>query len=209
MNQILRLFLLLTLTSAFAAAAQTPTAACSDRLVTFSTCLPYVAAAPNNLTSSPPPSCCNEVSAAFGDGSADCLCYMVRRPDFLGFPLNSTKLMSLTSVCPLKKRNSTASFSLEKLCSGPVALPPLGSITGFKNPAPLNFGAISAPPSLSRAPAEESIGSSSPKDPAADKVPSRPRFSTNSANISSAARTMCRLSGTWLSFPLYILLTTV
>lgn len=95
-----------------------PSAACSDELVAFSTCLPYVAVSPNNRTASPPPQCCEDISAAFRDGSAICLCYFVLRPEILGFPLDSTKLLSLTSVCPRKDQNSKADSSLETLCSG-------------------------------------------------------------------------------------------
>ncbi|KAI3469597.1 hypothetical protein Pfo_026260 [Paulownia fortunei] len=117
-----------------------PSAACSDKLVTFSTCLPYVAVSPNNLTDCPPPQCCDEVSGAFRDGSAICLCYFVLRPKILGFPLNSTKLLSLTSVCPQKDQNPKANFSLETLCSGSAVLPPLHSITGPRNSMPRNSG---------------------------------------------------------------------
>lgn len=119
----LPIFLLLlrsfTLTSADGAASisvQSP--ACSDELVTFSSCLPYVAVSPNNLTDSPPTQCCDAVSAAFLNGSEICLCFFFRRPNMLGFPLNASKLVSLTSVCPLKGRNSRTKFSLEAICSG-------------------------------------------------------------------------------------------
>ncbi|EYU41462.1 hypothetical protein MIMGU_mgv1a018007mg [Erythranthe guttata] len=95
-----------------------PSIACSDELVAFSTCLPYVAVPPNNRTDSPPPQCCDQVSSAFRDGSAICLCYFVLRPKILGFPLDSTKILSLTSVCALDDRNSEANFSMETLCSG-------------------------------------------------------------------------------------------
>ncbi|KAK6130158.1 hypothetical protein DH2020_036074 [Rehmannia glutinosa] len=181
-----------------------PSAACSDKLVTFSTCLPYVAVSPNNLTDSPPPQCCDDVSAAFGDGSAICLCYFVLRPKILGFPLNSTRLLSLTSVCPVKDQNSKANFSLETLCSGSVVLPPLQSVTGPRNlmPPPI-FGVDSPPPPLMGS-AEESSGGSSTEEPA-DGLPSPPSLSTIPTTISSATQGIYRLSWTWLSFPVYIL----
>ncbi|KAK6130221.1 hypothetical protein DH2020_036031 [Rehmannia glutinosa] len=166
-----------------------PSAACSDKLVTFSTCLPYVAVSPNNLTDSPPPQCCDDVSAAFGDGSAICLCYFVLRPKILGFPLNSTRLLSLTSVCPVKDQTSEANFSLETLCSGSVVLPPLQSITGPRNlmPPPIfgkalqssleflifiqGYNCVDSPPPPLMGSAEESSGGSSTEEPA-DGLPS-------------------------------------
>ncbi|KAL0414507.1 UNVERIFIED_CONTAM: hypothetical protein Sradi_1652400 [Sesamum radiatum] len=145
MNHILLLLVLLLycLSVTSTAADSPPTTAstgCSDELVTFSTCLPYVAVFPNNLTDSPSPLCCDDVAAVFGNGSSVCLCYFLLRPKILGFPLNSTKLLSLTSVCQLKDKSSKADLSIGTLCSGSAALPPLQSITGPSNAKSRNNG---------------------------------------------------------------------
>ncbi|KAL7144760.1 hypothetical protein ABFS83_07G033800 [Erythranthe nasuta] len=168
-----------------------PSVACSDELVAFSTCLPYVAVPPNNRTDSPPPQCCDQVSSAFRDGSAICLCYFVLRPKILGFPLDSTKILSLTSVCALDDRNSEANFSMETLCSGSAVLPPLRSAPGVDSPPP--------PPLIGSD--QESSGSSSTEEPAFDS-PSRPSLSDIP---SSATKTKILQYSTLLSFPLYIL----
>ncbi|KAK4425650.1 hypothetical protein Salat_1759000 [Sesamum alatum] len=194
-----------------------PSAACSDELVTFSTCLPYVAVFPNNLTDSPSPLCCDDVAAVFGNGSYICLCYVLLRPKILGFPLNSTKLLSLTSVCPLKDRSSKANFSLETLCSGSAALPPLQSITGAHSPPPPLRGsaqessgnssteepADSPPPPL-RGSAQESSGNSSTEE-TADESPPRPTSSTIPRTISAATQRTFTFIWTLLRFPVYIL----
>ncbi|PIN22561.1 hypothetical protein CDL12_04714 [Handroanthus impetiginosus] len=209
MNHALHILLLLlhslTLTaSASASSAADPprSAACSDELVTFSTCLPYVAVSPNNLTDSPPPQCCDDVSAAFGNDSAICLCYFVVRPEILGFPLNSTKLFSLTSVCPVKDQNSMANFSLETLCSGSAALPPLHSIRGPRNSEPRNFEAISPPPPLMGS--AQGTSDSSPTEEPADDFPSQPSSSNTPTTISSATERIYSLSQSLLSFSVYI-----
>ncbi|KAL3648989.1 hypothetical protein CASFOL_005392 [Castilleja foliolosa] len=233
---LLLLILLLHRLSIASAAANPPVVSpsmnCSDKLVAFSTCLPYVAVAPNNLSDSPPPQCCNEVSAAFSDGSAICLCYIVLRPAILGFPLNSTKVLSLTSVCPFKDLTAQANCSLRKLCSKTAALPPLRSITGPKNPTLPNFGSAASPPlhsitgprnstlpnfgaqnspppppPLTGSAQESSDNSSTEKSPA-DESPSLPSLSTipiPPTSVSSAVTQMMhRLSWTWLCFPVYI-----
>ncbi|KAL6522661.1 hypothetical protein OROHE_016508 [Orobanche hederae] len=216
MNHALHLLLLLlllilhrlTLTSADAnPPLMSHSIACSDKLVTFSACLPFVAVSPNNLTNSPPPQCCDILSAAFGDDSAICLCYLVLRPGILGFPLNSTNLLSLTSVCPLKDQTSRANFSLKALCSRPAALPPLQGITGPRKPTLPNFGNFGAenshPPPPLMGSAQESSGSSSTEEPA-DESSSQPTLPTIPTTISSGTRRMYILSWTWLSSPVYI-----
>ncbi|KAL8485171.1 hypothetical protein ACS0TY_027462 [Phlomoides rotata] len=185
--QILLLSLLLHRGSLASAVADSPmmlpSTACSDELVTFSSCLPFIAVSPNNLTDFPPPQCCDDVSTAFLNGSAICLCYFVLQPKILGFPLNSTKLLSLTSVCPQKDPNSNANSSLEKLCSESAVLPPLRSITSPNISMPSNSSAESHPPSAMGS-AEES---SPMKEPTKELPPPQPSLSTITTTISSAA----------------------
>ncbi|KAA8548660.1 hypothetical protein F0562_000344 [Nyssa sinensis] len=110
--------------------------ACSNEVVAFSPCLPYISSPPNNISSSPSIQCCDVFSSAFETGDADCLCYLVRRPLLLGFPLNSTVLLSLSSLCPLRNAGSSVNGSLESICSGSTTLPPLLSTIGFNNSPP-------------------------------------------------------------------------
>lgn len=128
---LLSLLLLLLLTSTLTASpspspspSQPPTAAgptgCSAELVAFSPCLPFVASSPNNISSSPSSDCCTIFSSAFDAGATSCLCYLVRRNTFFGFPLNSTRLFSLSSLCPLANAGSNANGSLQSLCSGSI-----------------------------------------------------------------------------------------
>ncbi|KAL6963263.1 hypothetical protein U1Q18_049352, partial [Sarracenia purpurea var. burkii] len=102
-----------------ATSSSSPAAAggCSDEVVGFSACLPYISSPPNNISSSPSSQCCDVFSSAFETGVANCLCYLVRRPLLFGFPLNSTRLLSLSSLCPLRDDGSIASSSIEELCS--------------------------------------------------------------------------------------------
>ncbi|XAR54697.1 hypothetical protein NMG60_11029949 [Bertholletia excelsa] len=101
--------------------AQEPAAGtCSDRLVGFSQCLSYVSISPNNISLSPSSRCCEVFSMALAAGEANCLCYLVRRPLILGFPLNLTRLFSLTSLCPMGNGRSEANGSFETLCSGTI-----------------------------------------------------------------------------------------
>ncbi|VFQ85321.1 unnamed protein product [Cuscuta campestris] len=109
----------------------TPPESCSDQLVLFSPCLPYISSFPNNVTDSPRPQCCDEIASSIRSGAAVCLCYLTKKPQILGFPVNSTRVYSLPSVCRIRKEEGRAKFSLKHLCSGnTTSLPPLKSITG-------------------------------------------------------------------------------
>ncbi|MED6176947.1 hypothetical protein PIB30_093144 [Stylosanthes scabra] len=102
----------------------TATGGCTDRLLSFSACLPYVSSPPNDLTESPSANCCTAFNTAAKSGGSICLCYFVHYPNILGFPINSTRLLSLSSIC-----NPTPPLSLNFLCSASPALPPLNSAT--------------------------------------------------------------------------------
>ncbi|MED6171713.1 hypothetical protein PIB30_043347 [Stylosanthes scabra] len=102
----------------------TATVGCTDRLLSFSSCLPYVSSPPNDLTESPSANCCAAFNTAAKSGGSICLCYFVHYPNILGFPINSTRLLSLSSIC-----NPTPPLSLNFLCSASPALPPLNSAT--------------------------------------------------------------------------------
>ncbi|KAG2375510.1 non-specific lipid transfer protein GPI-anchored 25 [Vigna umbellata] len=109
---------LVVLVSSAAAAAAAMAEGCREDLIAFSGCLAYVSYPPNNLTESPSEKCCMAFSRAV---ESVCLCYVVGDPLILGFPLNTTRLFSLSSLCP-----SPFSTSFPSLCpSNSSALPPL------------------------------------------------------------------------------------
>ncbi|KAK7819797.1 hypothetical protein CFP56_039578 [Quercus suber] len=137
--QLIVLALSVTSTLLLIAAAQPPPppqplplpSGCSNELVLFSPCLPYVSSPPNNLSNTASDSCCDAFSTALNSTNGVCLCYLVRQPSILGFPVNDTRVLSLSSVCPIGEDNNSSIKigSLESLCSGSPALPPLRSTT--------------------------------------------------------------------------------
>ncbi|XP_054820581.1 non-specific lipid transfer protein GPI-anchored 2-like isoform X1 [Prosopis cineraria] len=102
-----------------------PAPTCTDELVLFSPCLSYVASPPNDLADAASANCCNAFYAAAESGVAVCFCYLLREPPILGFPLNSSRLLSLSSDCPLANGESAGALSMNSLCSESPALPPL------------------------------------------------------------------------------------
>ncbi|KAK2647056.1 hypothetical protein Ddye_022251 [Dipteronia dyeriana] len=101
-----------------------PPAGCVDELVAFSPCLSYVSAPPNNVTETAASQCCEAFSSVLDSGDGNCLCYLFRQPLIFSFPLNQTRVASLSLVC-------NTSRSLESICtSAPPSLPPLRNITG-------------------------------------------------------------------------------
>lgn len=87
---------------------------CTDQLMLFSPCLPYVSSSPNNLTENASTKCCEAFSSSFAPNSL-CFCYLLRDPNILGFPLNSTRLISLSSLCLSPPPTNS---SLNFLCAG-------------------------------------------------------------------------------------------
>ncbi|KAL5541532.1 hypothetical protein UlMin_009242 [Ulmus minor] len=131
-NSPITLLLVLSTLLLFATAAPPPSSPpheCTDELVMFSPCLEFVSAPPNNLSDRASSNCCQAFSSAFNSGSGICLCFLIREPLILGFPLNDTRLRSLPSVC------SGRNESLDSICAGFQALPPLhsSSISGIGN----------------------------------------------------------------------------
>ncbi|KAH7842722.1 hypothetical protein Vadar_008404 [Vaccinium darrowii] len=188
----------LPLASTLPTVASPPTTAgstsCTSELVAFSPCLPYVASPPNNISSSPSSDCCGVFSLAFDTGAANCLCYAVRRPAFFGFPLNSTKLFSLSSLCPLQSAGSNVNRSLESLCSGLSALPPLRGIIGPRIPRPADSG-----PDRSSPPVKSSLMPDSDRVSAATPSPFNTTPTHHHATLSSASKHVNN-RGNW--FPL-------
>ncbi|KAL4642334.1 hypothetical protein ACB092_02G008900 [Castanea dentata] len=113
-----------------------PPSSCANELVLFSPCLPYVLSPPNNHSNMASDHCCEAFSSALSSNNGVCLCYLVRQPSILRFPVSNTRVLSLSSVCPIGEDNNSSIKigSLESLCS---ALPPLQSttISGLTNPS--------------------------------------------------------------------------
>lgn len=100
-----------------------PPGGCADSVISFSPCLPFISAPPNDLSDEPSSQCCDIFNGAFASGKAECLCYLVRQNTLLGFPLNASKLLSLSDLCLLNNDTqashaNNASTSLQSICSG-------------------------------------------------------------------------------------------
>ncbi|GMN46733.1 hypothetical protein TIFTF001_015895 [Ficus carica] len=95
-----------------ASPSHSPASECVNELVMFSPCLSFVSSPPNNLSGTVPSKCCDAVWVALNSGEGSCLCYLLRQPRILGFPLDKSRVLSLPSVCSLTDP------SLEALCSG-------------------------------------------------------------------------------------------
>ncbi|EEF45265.1 non-specific lipid transfer protein GPI-anchored 25 [Ricinus communis] len=113
-----------------------PVASCTGELVAISPCLGYISSEPNNMTETPTSQCCDALEKAFSSSEGNCFCYLIKQPLIFGFPLNQSRVVSLPSVC-----SETTNFtSLESICSGSPALPPLHSITDPVTKKPSNSG---------------------------------------------------------------------
>ena len=119
---VVSLLLLLTAETPLPSPSPSSVSTCTDELVSFSPCLPYVSSSPNNLSDTASANCCDVFSIAFRSGAAVCYCYLLRKPQILGFPINSTRLLSLSSDCALPNGASTNAPSLKDLCSGFIFL---------------------------------------------------------------------------------------
>ncbi|KAJ6721520.1 BIFUNCTIONAL INHIBITOR/LIPID-TRANSFER PROTEIN/SEED STORAGE 2S ALBUMIN SUPERFAMILY PROTEIN [Salix viminalis] len=127
-----------------ATAAPSPASApgCSDELVAFSPCLGYVSAPPNRETDTATSQCCDAFSKGFNSSAGNCFCYLIKQPLIFGFPLDESRVIALTSVCSL-----SSLVSLDSLCSGSPALPPLrGPTAPMPGPGDLQQLAPSLPP---------------------------------------------------------------
>lgn len=110
------------ITPSMAVVAMSPPTRCTTReLLLLSPCLPFISAPPNNLSDTVPSACCEAFSSAYGSGGGICLCYFLREPQILGFPLNRTKLIALSSFCPPNGENEMyleKNSSLDSICTG-------------------------------------------------------------------------------------------
>ncbi|KAG9451959.1 hypothetical protein H6P81_004863 [Aristolochia fimbriata] len=145
---------------------------CGSELLAISPCLPYVAAAPNNLSSVVDPLCCDPFRAA-SDGPAHCVCRLLIEPDLLGFPLNLTRLRSLFSFCPAN-RTVRDDDSPERICRRSQSGPPTESPARESGPPP----AAQSVPRPTKTPAAS--GSRPPSPTESPKDESRTRSPTES-----------------------------
>ncbi|KAG7542892.1 Bifunctional inhibitor/plant lipid transfer protein/seed storage helical domain superfamily [Arabidopsis thaliana x Arabidopsis arenosa] len=151
---ILTLAMIFSSSSSAVSATQAPSSSppiptCTEELVMFSPCLPYVSAPPNNMSETPDPICCSVFTSSVHFSAGNCLCYLLRQPMILGFPLDRSRLISLSQICT--DQNSDESF--ESLCSVSESpeLPPLQSIQ-FTNPFVSGNHDSASPPSVGLAP---------------------------------------------------------
>ncbi|XP_010449987.1 PREDICTED: non-specific lipid transfer protein GPI-anchored 2-like [Camelina sativa] len=122
---------------------------CTEELVMFSPCLPYVSAPPNNISETPNPICCSVFTSSIHSSAGNCLCYLLRQPMILGFPLDRSRLISLSQICT--DRSSDESFESRCSPSESPELPPLQSIQ-FTNPFVPGNGGSASPQSVGLAP---------------------------------------------------------
>ncbi|KAG2315139.1 hypothetical protein Bca52824_018261 [Brassica carinata] len=136
-----------------------PAMTCSEELVMFSPCIPYVSAPPNNVSEAPDPLCCSVFSTSVHSTAGNCLCYLLRQPMILGFPLDRSRLLSLSQICT-EFKSSDESF--ESLCSPSESpeLPPLQSIQ-FTSPFDYGDRDSASPQSLGLPPETAKISPSS------------------------------------------------
>ncbi|GAB4851058.1 hypothetical protein Ancab_030356 [Ancistrocladus abbreviatus] len=129
--------------------AQTPVpeenGGCADKVVSFSPCLSYVSAPPNNSSSSPTSTCCRAYCSISDSSQASCLCYLLREPSMLSFPLDISRLLSLSSICQRKNRTNG---SLDQICSG-VRASPSPKLESDESPSSSSNESRSTPPSTS------------------------------------------------------------
>ncbi|KAG7997047.1 hypothetical protein I3843_01G191200 [Carya illinoinensis] len=137
---------LITLVLAVAAAGPPPSS-CTQELVLFSPCLPYISSPPNNLSGTPSDNCCNTLSSSLNSSNNGiCLCYLVRESSILGFPVNGTRVLSLPLVCPLTSEDSSnRTGSLESLCSD------ADNVTSPLEPGKNSSATPSSPPEFAEA----------------------------------------------------------
>ncbi|CAN7084526.1 unnamed protein product [Brassica oleracea var. botrytis] len=122
-----------------------PALTCTEELVMFSPCLPYVSAPPNNMSDRPDPLCCSAFSTSAHSGAGNYLCYLLRQPMILGFPLDRSRLLSLSQICS----DLSSDESFESICS-PSESPELPPLQSIQFTAPIVYGdtASASPPSL-------------------------------------------------------------
>ncbi|KAB2599657.1 hypothetical protein D8674_009928 [Pyrus ussuriensis x Pyrus communis] len=202
------LALTLAIISTEPAEPPSPLPSCGDELVRFSPCLPYVSSPPNNLSDSPPPKCCDAFSLSLESGGALCLCYLVQDPPMLGFPVNGSRVLFLSSTCPLGdiSTNTSSAESLESLCSGSPELPPLRSSTISEiSPPPSGFESVgnASSPLMSLAP--ESANTTS--IPPGNRSPTPPSSAVYPARVSAAVKQIHTSNIWFLPAPLSFLVS--
>ncbi|GLT99612.1 hypothetical protein SLE2022_170410 [Rubroshorea leprosula] len=94
--------LLISILLATVAAPSPPHPDCVAELVAFSPCLPYVSASPNNFMATVPLQCCDAISSAFNSTGDYCFFFLLRQPVIFGFPLNVSRVLSLSPVCSVR-----------------------------------------------------------------------------------------------------------
>nr|VDC70762.1 unnamed protein product [Brassica rapa] len=175
-----------------------PALTCTEELVMFSPCLPYVSAPPNNISDAPDPLCCSAFSTSVHSGAGNCLCYLLRQPMILGFPLDRSRLLSLSQICS----DLSSDESFESICS-PSESPELPPLQSIQFTAPFVYGisdrASASSPSFAISPEAAGISHTSDQpSPETDSLSSTPESIINgSPKITS----FCFLSTIIMTLP--------
>lgn len=90
---------------------------CALSLVALSPCLSYITGPPNIPTPAPSVVCCGAFHQTFVTTGPSCICYLVRDPLILGFPVDTGRLVSLFPSCRANE-SAPASFWLHDACRG-------------------------------------------------------------------------------------------
>ncbi|KAJ0233062.1 Non-specific lipid transfer protein GPI-anchored 25 [Hirschfeldia incana] len=172
-----------------------PAPTCSEELVMFSPCIPYVSAPPNNVSDTPEALCCSVFSSSVHSTAGNCLCYLLRDPMTLGFPLDRSRLLSLSQICS-EFKSSDESF--ESLCS-PSESPELPPLQSIQFTSPFDYGdrdSASSPQSLGLPPETAKI------------PPSSDQFSPDVDNVSPPPPQLI-INGSLMISKLLLLTTTI
>ncbi|KAJ9154285.1 hypothetical protein P3X46_027638 [Hevea brasiliensis] len=175
---------------------------CTDELVAFSPCLGYVSVKPNNRTDTATSQCCDAFSKAFNSSDGNCFCYLMRQPLFFGFPLNKSRVVSLPFIC--SSGNGSLAMkdrgSLESICSGSPALPPLQSTTSSVVPKPHDSGPDTVAPSSTSSPTENAETSPTPSSLTSEpfvESPAEPQPLLKPTSCSSAMKNIISNIKSW------------
>jgi Probable lipid transfer len=90
---------------------------CALSLVELSPCLPYIAGPPTHPTLAPSVICCGTFYQAIVNAGPSCMCYLMRDPLILGFPIDTGRLVSMVPSCRINNTSSAVRW-LYDTCRG-------------------------------------------------------------------------------------------
>lgn len=90
---------------------------CALSLVSLSPCLSYIAGPPNHAATAPSVICCGTFYQTIITSGPACVCYLVRDPLILGFPIDTGRLVAMFPSCGVNN-TATAIRWLYDTCRG-------------------------------------------------------------------------------------------